>query len=181
MPRLAAIRTSAGLRQWAVTIAATIASSLALDAVATAAGLALAASGVLGGADRATLLAVVALSYAAWALGLRANLRANVALLDATGTSTNALSKGAYDLAARRSARPRVRHAAASVGYVAREVAMEVPYYVGAFGAALTDAVSAHDALVFIAGANVGAAVYEYGLARATQAVLRRRHGAPAL
>jgi hypothetical protein len=172
---LAAVRASAGLRRWAVTIVATIASSLALDVVATTAGLVLATSAVLSAADHPTLLALLGMSYAAWALGLRANLRANVALLQATGTSTNALSKAAYDVVARRTARPRVLRAAASVGYVAREVAMEVPYYVGAFGAALTDAVSSRDALVFIIGANLGAAAYEYGLARATHAVLRRR------
>ena len=62
--------------------------------------------------------------------------------------STNALSKAAHDLARARNARPRTRRAAASCGYVFCEVAKEVPYYAGAFGATLvTDAVSGGDAI----------------------------------
>jgi len=58
------------------------------------------------------------------------------------------------------------------------ELAKEVPYYAGASGIAhLSDAVSAADAIVFLGGANVGAAIYEYGLARATRTFLRRRTG----
>jgi len=64
---------------------------------------------------------------------------------------------------------------AAGAGYVAVELAKEAPYYVGAFGAAaLTDAVSSDEALVFLAGANLGAAAYEYVLARLTRRLLRR-------
>ncbi len=56
------------------------------------------------------------------------------------------------------------------------ELAKEAPYYAGAFGALLvTDSVTADDALVFLAGANLGAALYELGLALATRALLRRR------
>jgi hypothetical protein len=104
-----------------------------------------------------------------WGAGLRVNLRANWALLEQTGTSTNALSKAGYDLLKR----PRARRVAAAAGYVGTELAKEVPYYVGAFGAAvLTDSVSSDDALIFLAGANLGAAAYEYGLARLTRAYL---------
>jgi hypothetical protein len=39
----------------------------------------------------------------------------------------------------------------------------------------LTDTVSSNDALVFLAGANLGAAAYEYGLAHLTRAFLGRR------
>ena len=63
----------------------------------------------------------------------------------------------------------RVRRLAAGAGYVLTEIVKEAPYYSGAFGAVLvTDSVSADDALVFLAGANLGAALYEYWLARAT-------------
>jgi hypothetical protein len=49
-----------------------------------------------------------------------------------------------------------------------------VPYYAGAFGAVLlSDSVSSSDALIFLAGANLGAAAYEYGLARITRAFLQ--------
>ena len=64
------------------------------------------------------------------------NLQANWTLLEQTGTSTNVLSKAAHDLAGLRTRERARRAAAAAVGYVATEVAKEVPYYAGAFGAA---------------------------------------------
>ena len=148
---------------------------------ATAAGLAVVAvrpARTTSGHRRALVLLVA--SYAVWAWGLRANLRANQELLTATGTSTNVLSKAAHDLTRRHSTSPRAARLAAAAGYTATEVAKEVPYYAGAFGAAvLTDSVTATGALLFLAGANLGAAGYEYGLARLTTAFLRRGAGTP--
>jgi hypothetical protein len=47
------------------------------------------------------------------------------------------------------------------------------PHYAGALGAALVvDTVSTADALIFLAGTNLGAALYEYAAARATRAFL---------
>jgi hypothetical protein len=70
----------------------------------------------------------------------------------------------------------RARKIASAAGYVATEIAKEVPYYAGAFGATLaSDSVSSKDALIFLAGANLGAAVYEYVLGRSTRAFLRLR------
>jgi hypothetical protein len=158
---------------WLLTAAATAASTYALDAVATAAGVLLVASGLLSGLDHALVLAFLALSYVVWGLGIRANLRANWVLLRRTGASTNVLSKAAFELTRRRG--PRTQRMAASAGYVATELAKEAPYYAGAFGAALlTDAVSSNEALLFLAGANLGAAAYEYGLAGLTRRLLRR-------
>jgi NNMT/PNMT/TEMT family len=162
-------------RQWATTVAATAVSTYALDAVATVAGAALAASGLLHGAPHTLLLGMLALSYVAWGAGLRRSLAANWALLEQTGTSTNVLSKAAHDLARARGWRR--RRLAGACGYVATELAKEAPYYAGAFGAALlSDSVSSGDAIVFLAGANLGAAAYEYGLAGLTRAFLRRGH-----
>jgi hypothetical protein len=161
------------LSAWAITVAATAASTYALDAVATAAGVLLVASELLSSLDHALVLAFLAASYVLWGFGLRANLHANLLLLRRTGTSTNVLSKAAFELARRRGAR--TQGIAAGAGYVATELAKEAPYYAGAFGAAvLTDAVSSNEALLFLAGANLGAAVYEYVLARLTRGVLRR-------
>jgi hypothetical protein len=158
---------------WAATVVATVASTYALDAFATAVGAALQASGRLAALDRTALLCLLAATYLLWAAGLATNLAANWRLLAATGTSTNVLSKVAHDLAVARGGPPRL---AASAGYVLTELLKEVPYYAGAFGAAFaTGAVSTADALIFLAGTNVGAAVYEYGLARATRWFLRRR------
>ena len=171
-----ALRRSSA-RQWLATVGATAVSTYALDAVATAAGAALAASGLLHGAPHLALLGFLALTYVAWGAGLRRNLAANWALLEQTGTSTNALSKAAHDLAALRGWRPRTQRLAGSAGYVATELAKEAPYYAGAFGAALvSDSVSSGDAIVFLGGANLGAAAYEYGLAGLTRAFLRRGH-----
>ena len=115
-------------------------------------------------------------SYAAWCAGLRVNLAANRALLERTGVSTNVLSKAAHDLVRTRGGGMRARRFAASAGYVVTELAKEAPYYAGASGAVfLTDSVTASDALIFLGGANLGAAAYEYGLARATRGFLRRR------
>lgn len=151
-------------------------SAYALDAVATAAGVLLVASGLLGGLDHRLVILFLVASYAAWGAGLRVSLQANRALLEQTGTSTNALSKAAYDLVSLRTPSLRARRVAAAAGYVGTELAKEAPYYAGAFGAALvSDSVTSSEALVFLAGANLGAAVYEYGLGRLTQAFLRLR------
>lgn len=66
--------------------------------------------------------------------------------------------------------------AASMAGYALTEVAKEAPYYAAAFGTALvSDAVESTDALVFLVGTNVGAAIYEYGASRLTVAFLARR------
>jgi hypothetical protein len=162
--------------RWVVTIAATALSAYALDGVATAAGVALAASHVLQGLGQVFLVMFLGGTYVVWGAGLRVNLKANWALLEETGTSTNALSKAAYDLTTLRSRNPRARKIASAVGYVGTEIAKEAPYYAGAFGAVLVSgSVSSKDALIFLGGANLGAAVYEYGLARMTHSFLRLR------
>jgi hypothetical protein len=159
-----------------VTLAATLASTYLLDLVATAAGVALAASHLLSGADHWLIVAFLVVSYLVWAAGLRVNLSANWTLLEETGTSTSALSKAAYDLAGLGRGSDRFRRVASQAGYVSTELAKEIPYYVGAFGAALlSDSVSSNDALVFLAGANLGAAAYEYALGRLTRTFLRLR------
>lgn len=173
------IRTP-GLKRWAVTFAATAISTYALDAVATAAGVLLVASHLLGGLDHMLVLLFLAGTYFIWGAGLQVNLKANWALLEDTGTSTNVLSKAAYDLTRLRVRSVRARKIASSAGYVVTELAKETPYYAGAFGVALlADSVSATEALLFLGGANLGAAGYEYGLARATRVFLNRRN-APA-
>ena len=169
-------RAHVTLGRWLVTSVATVASTYALDAVATVAGVLLVASGVLAGLGHAPIIAFLAASYVAWAAGLRVNLQANWTLLEQTGTSTNVISKAAHDLVGLRTRSARARRTASAVGYVVTEVAKEVPYYAGAFGAVfLTDSVSSSEAMVFLGGANLGAAGYEYGLAGATRAFLGRR------
>jgi hypothetical protein len=159
-----------------VTIAATALSTYALEAIATAAGIALAASHVLRGLDQVFLLGFLGGTYVVWGAGLRLNLKANWALLEQTGTSTNALSKAAHDLAKLRAMSLRARRRASAIGYVGTELAKEAPYYAGAFGATIvTSSISSTDALIFLAGTNLGAAVYEYALAGGTRAFLSRR------
>ena len=165
-----------GLLRWAVSLTATVASTYALDAFAAVAGAGLVAARIFAGVGTPGLVALLLVTYAAWGLGLRSNVRANWALLVTTGTSTNVLSKAAYDLTRRRTAGGRAPRVAAATGYIGTEIAKEVPYYLGAFGAAaLTETITSTGALIFLSGANLGAALYEYGLARATQAFVRRR------
>lgn len=171
------VRGFTPVKRWGITIAATTASTYALDFVATVCGLGLIASGILGAADHAEALIFLAFSYIMWGAGLRVNLRENWALLKATGTSTNALSKAALDIARLRATSRRVQKFAAAAGYTATEIAKEAPYYAGAFGAVLfTDSISSNQAVVFLGGANLGAALYEYGLARLVRAFLRRSY-----
>jgi hypothetical protein len=167
-------RRSAKTRIWLITIGATALSTYALDATATAAGALLAASTLMRGLDRTLLLVLLAASYALWAAGMRVNLQANGSLLEATGVSTSVVSKAAFELADRRGASARGRRAGAAAGYVVGELVKEVPYWAAAFGAATAiGGVSAQDALAFLCGTNLGAAIYEYGVGRATRAVLR--------
>lgn len=162
------------MKSWAISAGATVASTYALDAFAALAGANLVASGLLAGLDHRAVLAFLAASYVVWAFGLRASLRANGTLLATTGTSTNVFSKAAYDLT-RRLAGDRASRVAAAVAYTGTEVVKEVPYYTAAFGAAVfTDSITADEALIFLGGANLGAALYEGGLARLTRAHLGR-------
>ena len=173
--RPAAERSSAPIR-WAVTVAATGLSTFALDLVATAAGALLAASNLFDGASRVVLVGFLAVTYLLWAAGLRANVVANWCLLEQTGTSTNLPSKLLFELVRRRSTGARSPRVASAAGYVGTEIVKEAPYYAGAFGTAvLSDAVTSTDAIVFIAGTNLGAAVYEYGVARLSRIVLDQR------
>jgi hypothetical protein len=129
---------------WAVSLAATAASTYALDAFAAVTGAGLVASGVLAGAGHRSVVVFLVASYVVWVFGLRANLRANGALLATTGTSTNVLSKLAHDITRRRFGGGRAARVAAAVAYTGTEVAKEVPYYTAAFGAAVTtDAITA--------------------------------------
>ncbi|MET8089942.1 guanitoxin biosynthesis pre-guanitoxin forming N-methyltransferase GntF [Micromonospora sp. NPDC005220] len=161
---------------WVVSLAATAASAYALEVSVVATGGCLVASGLLSGLDHREAVAFLVASYVLWGFGLRAGVRANGTLLATTDTSTNVLSKAAYDLLRRRTSGGRAPRLAAALGYAGTEVAKEVPYYAGAFGvAAFSDSITSNEALVFLGGANLGAALYEYGLARLTRAVLRRR------
>ena len=175
-----ALRSGIKVKGWLITILATAVSTYALDAIATAAGVALVASGVLTGVGQPLLWLVLASTYVAWGAGLRVNLKANFELLEAVGTSSNALSKAAYELVRRRARTVRARRLAAAAAYVGTEIAKEVPYYAVAFGVALaSDTITSRDALIFIAGTNLGAAVYEYGLGKVTRVYLWRSDRRP--
>jgi hypothetical protein len=161
---------------WAVTVVATAVSTLALDIVAAASGLVLAGSHVLHGMSAGVLVGLLGITYVVWGVALRVNLVANGRLLEESGTSTNVVSKTLFELARVRSWSQRGTRAAAAAGYVATEIAKEAPYYAGAYGTALlSDTVDATDALVFLAGTNLGAAVYEYSVARLSHRLLDRR------
>ena len=73
------------------------------------------------------VLLFLAGTYLAWWAGLRVNLTVNWALLEDTGTSTNVLSKAAYDLVKLKTRSVRARRIAAAIGYVGTELAKETP------------------------------------------------------
>ncbi|MFO1144859.1 MAG: guanitoxin biosynthesis pre-guanitoxin forming N-methyltransferase GntF [Amaricoccus sp.] len=167
---------SSGLQSWTATGVATVASIYALDTVSVAAGGLFVATGLLAGASHPTALALLALSYLAWGLALGPSLGANWELLRRTGASTCLPSKAAHDIALRRGASEGTCRLATAAGYVGAELAKETPYYLGAAGAVLlVEDVTAVGAIAFLAGANLGAATYELGLASATRGLLRRR------
>ncbi|MDQ6436060.1 guanitoxin biosynthesis pre-guanitoxin forming N-methyltransferase GntF [Mesorhizobium sp. LHD-90] len=156
-------------KKWSATIVANAVSTYALDTVCTASGALLVASGLLASLDFRSAAVILAISYLLWAGGLSASLGANWRLLEATGTSTSLLSKLAYDLAGLRTRCASVRRFLSAAGYVVFELAKESPYYVVAFGLAFaSDSFTGEEALVFLAGANAGAAAYEYGLGWST-------------
>jgi hypothetical protein len=172
-------RLASGVRRWSTTAVATVASSYALDAIASAAGLGLLASGLLNHLDFPWAVAFLTGTYLFWGTALSSSLAANWRLLEDTGTSTNLLSKAGYDLAARLRMGGRARKAACGGGYVAFEIAKETPYYAAAFGiAAFSELISNVEAVLFLGGANIGAAAYEYGLAWSTREILSRRREA---
>lgn len=166
---------SSGFRPWTATGVATLASTYLLDLVSAAAGAALVATGLLHGIGPAAAAGVLVASYLAWGGALRPSLAANWALIERTGGSTCLPSKIAHDLVLRRNGSLRTRRIATATGYVGAELAKEAPYYLGVAGAALVvEGMTSTDALVFLAGANLGAAAYEYGLAYGTQGLLAR-------
>ncbi len=160
-------RAFSGTRRWGATVAASVLTTYALDLVATAMGLAVAGSGLLTGIDYFLALTLLLASYVFWGSGLWQVIKANWALLQRTGACTNVLAKAGHDLAVRLGWSLRGRKVAACVGNTATELAKEAPYYIGAGGVALlSDSVDAIDAIVFLAGANTGAAIYSFALAR---------------
>lgn len=161
------VRAFSGARRWIATAAASLITAYALDLFATSLGLLVVASGLLSGVGYVEALLLLLASYVFWGGGLWAVIKANWALLQRTGACTNILAKAGHDLAVRLGWSLRGRKVAAYVGNTVTELAKEAPYYIGAGGFALfSDSVSAIDAIVFLAGANTGAAIYGFALAR---------------
>ncbi|MGO4832199.1 hypothetical protein AB4144_07870, partial [Rhizobiaceae sp. 2RAB30] len=173
MNALGTIRRTSHVKKWSATLVANAVSTYALDTVSTAAGVVLVTSGLLSSIGFGPAALILVISYLLWAAGLSKSLSANWQLLEATGTSTNLLSKLAYDIAGLRTARVGIRRFVSAAGYLVFELAKESPYYLAAFGLALaSDTVSGEEALIFLAGANAGAAAYEYGLGWSTRVLL---------
>jgi hypothetical protein len=162
-------------RAWVVTFLASVGTAYGLDLFATCVGLLLAGSGWLSGLDYAAALGLLGVSYVAWGAGIWSILGANWELLQRSGTSTNLFSKAGHDLVVRFGWSLRWRRLATHAGYVATDLAKEAPYYLGAAGAALfSDQVGAIDAIIFLAGANTGAAAYGFMQAYGMRIVVRR-------
>lgn len=174
-------RKIAGLsraRCWIVTAVASLVTAYGLDVVATCTGLLLAGTGWLAGIEYGTGIVLLLLTYVGWFFGAWSILRANWELLQRTGTSTNLVSKAGHDIAARLGWSVGWRRAATHTGYIITDLMKEVPYYVGAAGAAIfSDSIGAVDAVIFLIGANVGATSYgfmqSYGMRRFVRHISR--------
>jgi hypothetical protein len=180
------VRTKA--TRWGVTIGANVASTYALDGVASAVGVSTVWATdkvtnivsdnphVLESVPAPALLPVLGASYIAWWKGVSPNLEQNWHLLEETGMSSNALSKLFYDRAGKYSATK--QKLLSKGGYVLWETVKEVPYYAAAFGAAaVSKDISTQESLIGLAGANLGAAAFERGLAYATKKFLKAKNG----
>lgn len=162
--------------RWGITAGGTVGSTLAIEGIATACGLTLSNSSALDTWGTKSLMLFLAESYGMWFKGMRENTNANWELLEQEGVSTNAPSKALYDMAGRRGWSERKQKIVAGAGYVGTEIAKELPYYTGAFGAATVwNEISNDDAIIFLAGANIGAGLYEYGFSKITKVGLHIR------
>ena len=145
---------------WVITLVATAVSTYALDAFAIVVGALLAASGSSPGSTGRRC-------SPSWPPPTRSGAPACASISRRTGRCSSrhrrehehplqgrARHRAGSDTRARACAASRHRR-----GYVLTELAKEVPYYASATGAVLvSDTVSASEAIVFLAGTNLGAA-----------------------
>ncbi len=175
---------SSGVRRGAVRLAATAAanatSSYALQLVTLAVATGTAALNPFRPLSRPEVALAVAASYSAWIIGLALNAHANWKLLERDGISVSATSKLLHDAAGRAGYARRLRYAASIFGFVVWEAIEEVPWVLGALG--IQAAAANNHGWSFLAGSNIGAAVYnlaQSGLLSRIQARQRRAADTP--
>ena len=166
------------LEKWGITVGAFVASTSVIDYMAFMTGTAAvivdkAAEHPIDNVNTAGMLALLAGTYLTWGAGMRKNIKQNWELLEHEGWSTNAPSKAMHDLAESKGYSEKWQKRLTGAGYVATEAVKELPWWVGAGLAEYTDLLSFKESLLFIAGANIGATLYEYGAAYGTEAYLR--------
>ena len=172
---------------WLITLAATAASTYALDAVATAAGVLLVAPSCWAGSTTPSRSPSWPRRTCCGASPCGRTWAPTGAAAPDGNQHQRAVEGGVRAHGAPGTEPQRI---AAATGYVATEMAKEAPYYAGAFGAAASPTRSRPPTRCSSsAGANLGAAAYEYGLARLTRGsfspprvrVVRHRLGAAGL
>lgn len=156
--------------RWGLTLGATVGSSMLLEAPATVGGTALVNTHLLQTMDTKGLLALLGVSYASWAYGMHKGIKANINALEQTGMGSNVFSKVAFDNVKHRT----LQKITVGTSYVVPEVAKEIPYYAGAFGADAAGIINTKEAIIFLAGANVVAAGYEVAQAKTMDFLVRR-------
>jgi hypothetical protein len=156
--------------RWGVTVGTNVALSLLLEIPASAAGTGLVDVGLMEHMDTKSLVAVAGASYAFWGYGLRKSIKANMDSLEQTGMGTSPFSKLAFD----RAQTEKGQKFGVAAGYVGWEAAKEIPYYAGALGGVAAGALNSKEMLIFLAGANVAAGVYEMAVAKGLKHVVRR-------
>lgn len=160
-------------KRWIFTIGVFLGSIGVIDGIATLFGTILVVSGLFEDFSILHLTVFILGTYIFWFYGINANLKANWNALEQEGVSTNVPSKALYDFSKSRKYSLRVQKITAGFGYVITELTKELPYYVGAFGAAsFLEEITNKEAIIFLGGANIGAGIYEYIVARGTNQLL---------
>lgn len=168
-------RVTLALR-WAVSLIANAGSSYTLALVtlgfATAAGV----LNPLRSAGRIEVVLIVSLSYTTWIAGLAFNVRANWRLLETNDISVSATSKLLHDAAKRATSNRLAQYCATAFGFVIWEAIEEVPWLLATAG--IQAAASANHGWSFLAGSNLGAAVYNLTQSSLLSRISRLRRAA---
>lgn len=169
-------RLRSGGIHYGITSLASAASGVTLELLCVPAGLAIAAINPLQGSTTEMAIGALAVSYAAWGVGLWANYNQTWKALEETGVGTSVWAKVGYDVSkvvtkgSFIEKYPRLssllQRSATFAGFVAMEAVKEAPYYGAAFGGKIAiesltpELYTPNMEISFLAGANVAAAVF---------------------
>lgn len=162
--------------KYAKTALLNIPSYLALTGTAIAGGVIGAAANPLSHVDTKFAVATLAASYLLWGRATYLNAREAWTLLENSEVCTSITAKALYEFSKKHTDNRKIQKAATYTGFVFWTVAEEVPWIMSALVVPeLVDELSstpmANNELSYLAGANVGAAAFNYIQARGVHEV----------